>query len=137
MQPSEDAKFSPPTKIFPFKIPRLLQIVMKNNNQRSTNPSIVPGSIEATILMGLRNYGRKKTFAEILDEAGIANDDNRRLEAATSLEASGLIEEVSYQLPVTIRADLTSTGKEVANALKQNTVSKFWFRNLGERWGLF
>jgi hypothetical protein len=109
---------------------------MKNNNQRSTNPNIIPGSIEATILMGLRTYGRKKTFAEILDEAGIANDDNRRLEAATALEASGLIEEVSYQLPVTIRADLTSAGKDVANSL-QNTSTKFWFRNLGERWGLF
>ena len=109
---------------------------MKRKNQRTTASSITPGSLEATILMGLRAYGRKKTFAEILDDAGMANDDNRRLEAATALEASGLIEEVSYQLPITIRATLTPTGKQVANLLDQSP-SKFWLRNLGARWGLF
>ena len=110
---------------------------MKTRTQRNI-PYIEPDSIEAVILMGLRTYGRKKTFAEILDEAGIANDDTRRLEAATSLEASGLIEEVSYQLPVTIRANLTAAGWDALSKLqKDNPPPKFSIRNWGARWGLF
>jgi hypothetical protein len=77
--------------------------------------------IEEVILLGLKQFGRNKTFAEILEGAGLHTDDSRRLEAATSLETSGLIRDVTYQLPLSIRASLSPAGEEVANSLRSNT----------------
>jgi len=73
--------------------------------------------LEAIILVGLNQYGRDKTFAQLLDEAQLSVDATQRVELACSLEAAGLIQAVSYQLPVAIRAELTDAGKEAAELL--------------------
>lgn len=73
--------------------------------------------LEAAILLGLKESGREKTFAQILNEANVPADATQRVEAACALEAAGLIQSVSYQLPVAIRAELTKAGKEAAESL--------------------
>jgi hypothetical protein len=73
--------------------------------------------LEAAILLGLKESGRDKTFAQILMEANIPADATQRVELACALEAAGLIQSVSYQLPVSIRAELTDAGKEAADLL--------------------
>src|SRR5262245_2995382 len=73
--------------------------------------------LEAVILVGLKDSGRDKTFAQILDDANIVTDVTQRVEIACALEAAGLIQAVSYQLPVAIRAELTDAGKEAAESL--------------------
>jgi hypothetical protein len=76
--------------------------------------------IEEVILLGIEQFGRQKTFAEILDAAGLHTDDSRRLEAANGLESSGLIQDVSYQLPLTIRASLSPSGEAYVRSLKSD-----------------
>ena len=73
--------------------------------------------IEEVILLGIQKFGRQKTFAEILDAAGVYTDDSRRLEAANTLESSGLIQDVTYQLPLTIRASLSPSGQAFVTSL--------------------
>jgi hypothetical protein len=73
--------------------------------------------LEAVILLGLKENGREKTFSQMLDEANITSDATQRVELACALEAAGLIQAVSYQLPVAIRAELTDAGKEAAESL--------------------
>jgi len=85
----------------------------ENLQYRNANMS----DLEAVILIGLKQSGREKTFSQILDEANITADATQRVELACALEAAGLIQSVSYQLPVAIRAELTDTGKEAAESL--------------------
>jgi hypothetical protein len=76
--------------------------------------------IEVVILLGLQKYGRSKSFTEILAEAGMGNDKIQRLEAAYSLEAAGLIQNVLYQLPLTIHAELSAAGVAYVKSLQGN-----------------
>ena len=73
--------------------------------------------LEAVILLGLMENGRNRTFTQILDDANVVADATERVELACALEAAGLIQSVSYQLPVAIRAELTDAGKEAAESL--------------------
>lgn len=73
--------------------------------------------LEAIILVGLKEYGRDKTFLQLFEEAHMSVDATERVELACALEAAGLIQAVSYQLPVAIRAELTDAGKEAAELL--------------------
>ena len=77
--------------------------------------------IQRTILLGLKKYGRNRTFSQILEEANLFADGRDRVETAFSLEASGYIQSVTYQLPVTIRAELSASGKQVAEVLNEET----------------
>ena len=74
--------------------------------------------IEEIIILGLYKFGRKKTFAEILLEAGAPVDDVRRMEIAVTLEAAGHIQDVTYQLPLAIRARLSVSGEAIARTLE-------------------
>lgn len=68
--------------------------------------------IKKALLEGLKTFGRKKTFHEILTEAGFATDKMQRIELANELETLGLIQTVTYRLPFEIRAELSPTGKK-------------------------
>lgn len=68
--------------------------------------------IEIAILLALKEHGREKTFTDILKEGGIALNNNQKLELANKLEGAGLIQNVSYQLPFSVRAELTTKGLE-------------------------
>lgn len=68
--------------------------------------------IKRAILAGLKQHGREQTFSQILEAAGYKLDPSRRMELAAALESAGLIKNVSYQLPVAIRAELTDAGKK-------------------------
>ena len=74
--------------------------------------------IERAIFLGLRKYGRNRTFSQMLEEASLFADGTERVEVAFTLEASGYIQAVTYQLPVRIRAELSNTGKKIADALE-------------------
>ena len=74
--------------------------------------------VEAAILLGLRKYGRRKTFMQILEEANISTSDAERFDIAFTLEADGYISDVSYYAPITVRAELTPEGVIVANSLE-------------------
>jgi hypothetical protein len=75
--------------------------------------------IGKVILRGLRRSGKKKTFADILDEAGFQYDNARQVEIAINLEALDLIQSVTYQLPIEIHAELSPLGEAVVKALQQ------------------
>jgi DNA-binding Lrp family transcriptional regulator len=66
--------------------------------------------ITKEILKGLRQYGRKKTFKEILEQAGYSLSNEDRFALANKLETEGLIKSVTYSLPVSIRAELSNKG---------------------------
>jgi hypothetical protein len=68
--------------------------------------------IKKALLLGLKSFGRNKTFNEILVEAGFKIDKIQRIELANELEAEGLIHTVTYRLPFEIRAELTPNGKK-------------------------
>lgn len=74
--------------------------------------------IESTIVLGLRKYGRRATFMDILMADGIFAADQELFEIALALEVDGFIESVSYQAPATIRAELTKEGAKAANSLE-------------------
>lgn len=74
--------------------------------------------IAAAILKGLRRVGKKKSFMEILAESGVRCTSDRLLEIANDLESRKLIQSVTYQLPVSIRAELSKTGKQFADTLE-------------------
>jgi len=73
--------------------------------------------VEAAILLGLRKYGRRKTFIQILEEASISATDAERFDIAFTLEADGYINDVTYYAPITIRAALSAEGEKVADSL--------------------
>jgi hypothetical protein len=75
-------------------------------------------TIETSILIGLKKYGRNRTFSQILEEARLYADSRERVEAAFTLEGAGYIQSVTYQLPVTIRAELSTLGRDVADSLE-------------------
>ena len=75
--------------------------------------------IAKAILLGVEHYGKKKTFAQILDEAHIEYDKDIEIEVANTLEALRLIESVSYKLPLEIRAELSPTGLTIVASLKK------------------
>ena len=77
--------------------------------------------IQKAILLGLKRYGRNRTFSQILTEANLFADGRERVETAFALEASGYIQSVTYQLPVAIRAELSSTGEKVVEAITDET----------------
>lgn len=72
-----------------------------------------------TILLALKEHGRGKTFSQILNEGRIICSKEAQVEAAIVLEALLLIESVTYLLPLEIRAELTPTGKAIANKLQK------------------
>jgi hypothetical protein len=74
--------------------------------------------LRLTILLGLQQSGREKTFSEILGEAAISYTKTQLLDAANALESLGLIDSVTYQLPVEIRAELTSYGREFLSSIQ-------------------
>jgi len=74
--------------------------------------------LEAAILIGVKKYGRRKTITEILEEAHMYADARERVQIAFALEEAGYIKSVSYQLPVTIRAELSPTGEKIAESLE-------------------
>src|SRR5688500_3621308 len=80
--------------------------------------------IAKAILIGLENAGKRKTFAQILNEADVAFDKDIEIEVANTLEALRLIESVVYQLPLEIRAELSQTGLAIVAALKKGKESK-------------
>jgi len=73
------------------------------------------------ILIALKRCGKHKTFAQILDEAGSPRTGDLQVLLAINLESLGLIESVTYRLPIEIRAELSATGIKVANALEADT----------------
>ena len=77
-----------------------------------------------TILLALNEHGRQKTFSQILDEGRITCSKETQVEAAIVLESLLLIESVTYRLPLEIRAELTPTGKAIANKLYKTTKRK-------------
>jgi hypothetical protein len=66
--------------------------------------------ISRTILIGLREAGKTKTFSQILQEGRIPFNAEHLFDVANQLEALDLIRSVSFQLPVAIRAELTAQG---------------------------
>ncbi|HET9135159.1 MAG TPA: hypothetical protein VFO76_00870 [Candidatus Kapabacteria bacterium] len=68
--------------------------------------------ITTEILKGLRQYGRKKTFNEILQSAGYTLSGEERFALAHKLESEGLIKSVTYSLPISIRAEITTKGNQ-------------------------
>ena len=75
--------------------------------------------IEEIILLGLYKFGRKKKFGEILLEAGEYAEETRRMEIAATLEAAGHIQDVTYQLPLAIRARLSVSGEALARSIAE------------------
>jgi hypothetical protein len=84
-------------------------------------------NIKAALLAGLRKFGRKKTFNEILTEAGYTLDENERIELADELESKGMIQSVTYRLPFEIRAELTAIGKDLAGKANSAGTALFNF----------
>jgi hypothetical protein len=76
--------------------------------------------IAKTILIGLEISGKKKTFAQLLEDAKVEFDKDIEIEVANTLEALRLIEAVTYQLPLEIRAELSATGKAIVASLKKS-----------------
>lgn len=83
--------------------------------KKVSDENIARDKVKVAILLGLKHSGRKKTFAQILDDAGLQHDAVLRFKVANSLEASGLIQAVSYQLPVAIQAELSQAGENFVN----------------------
>ena len=79
--------------------------------------------VEAMIVLGLRKYGRRATFMDILMADGVFAADQELFEIALALEVDGFIESVSYQAPATIRAELTKEGAKAADSLEDER----WF----------
>jgi hypothetical protein len=74
--------------------------------------------VEAALLLGLRKHGRRRSFTEILDDAGIYATSNERFEIALTLEVEGYIHLVTYHSPATVRAELTPEGESVADSIE-------------------
>ena len=72
------------------------------------------------LLIGIKKYGRKKSFHDIIAEAGFEADELQRIEIANEFEALGLIKSVTYKLPFEIRAELTAKGHELIRQLESN-----------------
>src|SRR5688572_23369483 len=92
--------------------------------------------IKKALLLGLNNFGRNKTFNEILSAAGFKIDKIQRIELANELEEEGLIHTVTYRLPFEIRAELTPNGKKSlgnngGNDIVQSLLLLFGFTNQG------
>ncbi len=74
---------------------------------------------ERAILLALNEHGRSKTFQEILNNLHLESGNDEHLALAESLESQGLIQNVTYQLPLTIRAELSPKGlEEISNVEK-------------------
>lgn len=102
---------------------------MGQDTSKPIEPHTPLNKIETAILLGLKEFGRKKTFAEILDAAKLPQGDAIRFQVASSLEARGLIMNISYQLPVKIRAELSAEGEEFVKSLKEDAAQRFSFPN--------
>lgn len=76
--------------------------------------------ISKAVLLGLEQNGRSTTLTQILILAGHVVSNDRQIELATSLESLGLIENVSYQLPLRIRAELSKAGHAVVKSIKKD-----------------
>lgn len=92
--------------------------------------------IKKALLLGIKKFGRKKTFNEILNEAGFKVDKIQRIELANELESQGLIHSVMYRLPFEIRAELTTDGKKSikdsgTNDMLQSLLLLFGLTNQG------
>jgi hypothetical protein len=68
------------------------------------------------LLKELRTYGTAKTFIQIFDELGLPSDSDNRFGIALELEQEGLIQDVVYQLPLTIRAHISQKGLDLLNS---------------------
>jgi len=76
------------------------------------------------VLLGLYTHGKAKTLSDYLKDAGITNDNSRQVEVAISLESLELIKEVTYRLPLEIRAELTPLGESLVRSLLKPKTSK-------------
>jgi hypothetical protein len=85
-----------------------------------TRPIYQIDEIAKAILLGLEESGKKKTFAQLLDEANVPYDKDKEVEVANTLEALCLIESVSYRLPLEIRGELTEAGRNIVASLKKS-----------------
>jgi hypothetical protein len=79
------------------------------------------GETGKAILRALKMFGKGVTFSQILANAGLSYDNSRQVEIANSLEIMGLIQSVSYSLPLEIRAEISSTGEAVLAAIQQKS----------------
>lgn len=101
-------------------LPYPLGIIFDTYEEFMARPIHKIDEIAKAILLGVEQYGKKKTFAQILDEANVEYDKDIEIEVANTLEALRLIESVSYKLPLEIRAELSSTGFTIVASLKKN-----------------
>jgi hypothetical protein len=65
------------------------------------------------ILEGVFKYGRRKTFAEILQEAGVVVSDVELIKIAKELQRSGMTQATTYGPDASIRADISSQGEDM------------------------
>ena len=78
------------------------------------------GETGKAILRALKVFGKNATFSQILAKAGLSYDNSRQVEIAHSLESMGLIQSVTYSLPLEIRAELTKMGEAIAASFQQS-----------------
>jgi hypothetical protein len=92
------------------------------------------------VLRGLKIFGLNRSFAQIVERAGILADPDKQLQVAETLEDLDLITSVRYQLPFALHAELTRTGEALVQALNQISLSKISItdRKVGKlRWPPF
>jgi len=82
-----------------------------------TQPTYQIDEISKKLLTALQICGRHKTFAEILGEGELSNDEQDEL--ANKLEDLGLIEWITFKLPFEIRAELSMAGEAYVDSFRK------------------
>jgi hypothetical protein len=82
-----------------------------------TQPTYQVDELSKKLLTALQICGRHKTFAEILAEGELTNDQQDDL--ANKLEDMGLIESITFKLPFEIRAELSMAGEAFVDSFRK------------------
>ena len=82
-----------------------------------TQPTYEIDEKSKKLLTSLQICGRHKTFAEILGDGELSNDQQD--EMANQLEDLGLIESITFKLPFEIRAELSLAGELYVDSFRK------------------